>query len=122
MLAKMWKKILLAICIIACLFNLVSKLVNRHSLETNLKSANDGNTIVDSLKTEDEEDVYSNNVEENIIINEQEDDDEAVNNENIDNEDESNADSENTETEDDTSDTEDEEKEVYKASDFTIIF
>ncbi len=52
MLAKMWKKILLAVCIIACLFNLTSKLVNRHSLESNLKSANDGNTVLDPIKTE----------------------------------------------------------------------
>lgn len=47
MLAKLWKKVLLAVCIIACIFNVMSKLVNRNSLEVNLKSANDGNTVFD---------------------------------------------------------------------------
>ena len=45
MLAKLWKKILLAVCIIACIFNIMSKLVNRHSLKENLESANDGETV-----------------------------------------------------------------------------
>ena len=45
MLAKIWKKVLLAICIIACIFNIMSKLVNRHSLRENLESANDGETV-----------------------------------------------------------------------------
>lgn len=45
MLAKLWKKVLLAICIIACIFNIMSKLVNRHSLKDNLESANDGETV-----------------------------------------------------------------------------
>ena len=47
MLAKVWKKVLLAICIIACIYNIMSKLVNRASLEANLQKANDGNTIFD---------------------------------------------------------------------------
>ena len=54
MLPKIWKKVLLAICIVACLFNVISKIVNRHSLEFNLKSVNDGNTIWDSIKTKNE--------------------------------------------------------------------
>ena len=45
MLAKLWKKVLLAVCIIACIFNIMSKLVNRHSLKDNLESANDGETV-----------------------------------------------------------------------------
>ena len=53
MLPRIWKKVLLAICIIACLFNIVSKLVNRNSLEVNLKSVNDGNTIWDALKKDE---------------------------------------------------------------------
>ena len=47
MLAKLWKKVLLAVCIIACIFNIMYKLVNRTSLEVNLNSANDGNTVFD---------------------------------------------------------------------------
>ena len=45
MLAKIWKKLLLAICIIACIYNVTAKLVNRHSLEENLKKANDGEVV-----------------------------------------------------------------------------
>ncbi len=54
MLAKMWKKVLLAVCIIACIYNVMSKLVNRHSLESNLKSANDGNTVIDVLRQDEQ--------------------------------------------------------------------
>ena len=39
MLAKIWKIICLAILIIACLFNVVSKLVNRISLNNELVSS-----------------------------------------------------------------------------------
>lgn len=55
MLAKLWKKVLLAICIVACIFNIMTKLVNRNSLEVNLKSANDGNTVFDFTRKEKEE-------------------------------------------------------------------
>ena len=53
MLAKLWKKVLLAVCIIACIFNIMSKLVNRHSLKENLESANDGVTVFDIFKKDD---------------------------------------------------------------------
>ena len=39
MLAKIWKKVCLAILIIACLFNVVSKLVNKVSLNKELVSS-----------------------------------------------------------------------------------
>lgn len=38
MLAKIWKKLLFAICIIACLFNVMNKLVKQTSLDKQLKS------------------------------------------------------------------------------------
>ena len=38
MLAKIWKKVLFAICIIACIYNVMNKLVSRTSLELQLKS------------------------------------------------------------------------------------
>lgn len=38
MLAKVWKKALMAICIIACIYNVMNKLVSRDSLEYQLKS------------------------------------------------------------------------------------
>ena len=78
MLAKVWKKVLLAICIIACIYNIMSKLVNRASLEANLQKANDGNTIFDfsskdskSNTSEIVDGVISRNVTiENTIENE----------------------------------------------------
>lgn len=39
MLAKIWKKLLLGIVIIACLFNVVNKLVHKASLERELQSS-----------------------------------------------------------------------------------
>ncbi len=39
MLAKIWKKLLLGILIIACLFNVVNKLVHKPSLEKELQSS-----------------------------------------------------------------------------------
>lgn len=53
MLAKMWKKVLFAICIVACIFNIMSKLVNRHSLRENLESVNDGITVFDIFKKDE---------------------------------------------------------------------
>ena len=38
MLAKLWKKLLLAVCIVACIYNIMNKLVSRISLETQLNS------------------------------------------------------------------------------------
>ena len=65
MLAKLWKKVLLAVCIIACIFNIMSKLVNRHSLKENLESANDGETVFSIFQKEEvvsgeSEDIGSN--------------------------------------------------------------
>ena len=39
MLAKIWKKVLMLILIVACLFNVVTKLVNNLSLEDELLSS-----------------------------------------------------------------------------------
>ena len=39
MIAKMWKKILLFILLIACLFNIVIKIVNKSSLNDELQSS-----------------------------------------------------------------------------------
>ncbi len=39
MIAKIWKKVLLFILIIACLFNIVTKLVRKASLERELESS-----------------------------------------------------------------------------------
>ena len=120
MLAKIWKKVLFAICIIACLFNVVSKIVSRNSLEINLKSVNDGNTIWDSVKTKNEtsntsdkiegvKDSSSNNSSENNVkkyVFEDED------NYNIDDSDDE--DNQNTFEEDD-------DDKTYRYSDYTIV-
>ena len=39
MLAKVWKKLLLFIMIIACLFNIINKLVHKASLDQELESS-----------------------------------------------------------------------------------
>lgn len=73
MLAKLWKKVLLAVCIVACIFNIMSKLVNRNSLEVNLKSANDGNTVFDFTRKEKEESTGPGFIEElQQVLNEEE--------------------------------------------------
>lgn len=69
MLAKMWKKFLLAVCIIACIYNIMSKLVNRASLEANLQRANDGNTVFD-FSSKDSKDNDSEIVEGIVTKNE----------------------------------------------------
>lgn len=55
MLAKLWKKVLLAICIVACLFNIMSKLVSKTSLELNLKSVENGESIFSVFKEKEQE-------------------------------------------------------------------
>lgn len=54
MLAKIWKKLLLAICIIACLFNITVKLVNRISLEKVIASEPEGVNIKEVLNITEE--------------------------------------------------------------------
>ena len=55
MLAKLWKKVLLVICIIACLFNIMSKIVSKTSLELNLKSVENGDSIFSVFKEKEQE-------------------------------------------------------------------
>ncbi len=45
MLAKIWKKIALAVCIIAVLFNITSKLVKKTNLKDELQSVIGGEAI-----------------------------------------------------------------------------
>lgn len=71
MLAKLWKKVLLAVCIVACIFNIMTKLVNRKSLEVNLKSANDGNTVFD-LTRKDSTGIIDNTVNDTQMQNQNE--------------------------------------------------
>lgn len=73
MLAKLWKKVLLAICIIACIFNIMSKLVNRHSLKENLESVNDGKTIFSIFPKEEVIETESKPIIEGVMNSEQDD-------------------------------------------------
>lgn len=53
MLAKVWKKALLAVCIIACLFNVMHKLISRTSLEVQLKSVENQASLLDIFQPND---------------------------------------------------------------------
>ncbi|MCI9062936.1 hypothetical protein [Romboutsia sp.] len=55
MLAKVWKKVCLAVLIIACLFNIVLKLVNKVSLNKELVSS--AQYMYEEYKYEQEENV-----------------------------------------------------------------
>lgn len=59
MLPKIWKKLLLAICIIACLFNITVKLVNRISLEKVIASQQEGVNVKELLNITDEQPVVT---------------------------------------------------------------
>lgn len=132
MLAKLWKKVLLAVCIIACIFNIMSKLVNRHSLKENLESANDGKTIfsifekekvVESeseliiegvMNPEPKEEVSNETTNTTIVV------ENKTNTENISQEVEVTENVENDQTESNTSNENDDN--VFKFSDFQILF
>lgn len=55
MLAKIWKKLCIVILIIACLFNIVSKLVNKISFNSELMSSME--YLYDEYKYQQEENV-----------------------------------------------------------------
>ena len=76
MLAKVWKKVLLAVCILACLFNVVYKLVSRTSLEVQLKSVQNQSSLIDLFKqnhtkgmTTQNEQVSTNEVKQENLEN-----------------------------------------------------
>ena len=55
MLAKVWKKFLLVICIIACLFNITYKIVNKTSLKIELQSIVGGESLSSIFNNKEEE-------------------------------------------------------------------
>lgn len=70
MLAKIWKKLLLAICIIACLFNVTYKLVNRISLEKVISTQQEGVDVKKLLNIVDEPKVVTDKVSKyNVVDN-----------------------------------------------------
>ena len=52
LLAKLWKNLLLTICVIAILFNITSKLVRRYSLDEQLNSVVDGMSLSEIFETD----------------------------------------------------------------------
>lgn len=141
MLAKLWKKVLLAVCVIACIFNIMSKLVNRHSLKENLESANDGETVFSIFQKDevvesesqpiidgviDQEMTNENTVSNNEVINNVEKESITVDITEV-NEVEQQVSSEEVTTETEIIDevettTEDKKDGTFKFSDFTILF
>lgn len=69
MLAKVWKKALLAICILACLYNVTHKLVSRTSLEIQLKSVENQAGLIDMFKEEKTENEALNSGQKQEIRN-----------------------------------------------------
>ena len=126
MLAKLWKKILLAICIIACIFNIMSKLVNRHSLKENLESVNDGVTVFDLFKKEDVKVTESEMIIDGVV-NKEEKEENTISNTST-----PAVVEENTSVEETTNEevqepvveekTEEKDDKTFNFSDFTIIF
>ena len=82
MLAKIWKKLLLAICIIACIYNVMNKLVSRTSLEKQLKSIEVTSTINNEENKKTNNSSKVNKTEKNSNYNEKnkEDDNEEEEN------------------------------------------
>lgn len=82
MIAKIWKKLLLAICIIAILFNITAKLVNRISLEKAISSSPEGIDLKEILNITNEETTtssdYTNNVSRYKTVEEVEAEQEAM--------------------------------------------
>ena len=135
MLAKLWKKVLLAVCIVACIFNIMSKLVNRHSLKENLDNANDGVTVFDIFQKDEVVETESKPIIDGVmnqepvseVINENDNkniSDESVTSEIIDTEIEENTTEINNQEDNSTENTEEssEETEVFKFFDFTTLF
>ena len=70
MLAKIWKKALLAICILACIYNVMYKLVNRTSLDEQLKSVVNQSNLLEMLDNKKESTENKSNSTTNETQNE----------------------------------------------------
>lgn len=61
MLAKIWKKVLLSICILACIYNIMHKLVYRTSLNEQLKSVINQSSILEMVNNNSKSDINKEN-------------------------------------------------------------
>ena len=77
MLAKIWKKMLLAICIIACIYNIMHKLISRTSLEIQLKSVENQSSLLDIFTPEKNEEKSSTEQEDQDVKEEKENENEV---------------------------------------------
>lgn len=69
MLAKIWKKLLLFICIVAILFNITSKLVYKNNLTSQLKSVIGGSSLSEYFNKSEETTINSQEVVDNTKDN-----------------------------------------------------
>ena len=69
MLAKIWKKLLLFICIVAILFNITSKLVYKTNLASQLKSVIGGSSLSEYFNKSEETTINSQEVVDNTKDN-----------------------------------------------------
>ena len=69
MLAKIWKKLLLCICIVAILFNITSKLVYKNNLTSQLKSVIGGSSLSEYFNKSEETTINSQEVVDNTKDN-----------------------------------------------------
>ena len=69
MLAKIWKKLLLFICILAILFNITSKLVYKNNLTSQLKSVIGGSSLSEYFNKSEETTINSQEVVDNTKDN-----------------------------------------------------
>lgn len=81
MMAKVWKKVLLAVCILACIYNVMHKLVSRTSLDIQLKSVGGQISSTDSgygEKASEREEEKENENEAEEIKHEKDDEEETI--------------------------------------------
>jgi len=82
MLAKIWKKLLMAILIIACLYNITAKLVNKLSLEDQLNIVKEEESITEFVTNLHES--VEKAITTGVVEDAEEIDDEIQNTENTD--------------------------------------
>ena len=79
--AKVWKKVLLAVCILACIYNVMHKLVSRTSLDIQLKSVGGQISSTDSgyeEKTSEKEEAEENESQAEEARFEKDDEEETI--------------------------------------------
>lgn len=79
--AKVWKKVLLAVCILACIYNVMHKLVSRTSLDIQLKSVGGQISSTDSgyeEKASEKEEAEENESQAEEVKHERDNEEETI--------------------------------------------